>query len=154
MPISRVAILQATIFGHNIHIKACVNNSISQIYHHLGRPTQSEYYMRCYYDELTLQPVLKFRTDQFHLFTIPETTPQQYTVGNIDIATTSLPFPRFMPKKHLAMAESIACRDRQHFIEHVARISDVFFLKGEAPGRLKSDVHPGVEINLTNESTV
>ena len=30
----------------------------------------------------------------------------------------------------------------------------MFFLKGEAPGRPKSDVHPGVEINLTNESTV
>ncbi|AOW30601.1 uncharacterized protein CAALFM_C702420CA [Candida albicans SC5314] len=154
MPISRVAILQATIFGHNIHIKACVNNSISQNIIILGRPTQSEYYMSVTYDELTLQPVLKFRTDQFHSFTIPETTPQQYTVGNIDIATTSLSSVH-AEKLHSAMAESIlADEDRQYFIEHVARISDVFFLKGEAPGRLKSDVHPGVEINLTNESTV
>ena len=77
------------------------------------------------YDELTLQPVLKFRTDQFHLFTIPETTPQQYTVSNIDIATTSLSSVH-AEKLHLAMAESIlADEDRQYFIEHVARISDV-----------------------------
>ena len=123
MPISRVAILQATIFGHNIHIKACVNNSISQNIIILGRPTQSEYYMSVTYDELTLQPVLKFRTDQFHLFTIPETTPQTI-YSRQHRHSYNITFLGSC-RKVTSGREHSADEDRQYFIEHVARISDV-----------------------------